>query len=252
MSETLQTIIAKIQKLRELGKNNTNPNEASAAARAADALIEKYQLVAADLEIKGQQAEPIEIIKESLYESGRVMLWVHNLATVLCDHYGCTYYVDTVEDFVKVAAKNPNARRTTFKALRMVGRRSDTEIVKYMFAWLQDEIARITKTNAYGQGMRYSQNYACGVVNGIKLQLNAERKSATEEANRAGQSAAMVMVSNRSKEAEKFMRSAIRLGSSGRSHLYKDEDAFSQGTEVGKRLHLNKGIEASSPNKTLK
>lgn len=250
--ESLATVIAKIQKLRSLAKSD-NPNEAANAAQAAAALIDKHQLTEADLQVKGEkQAEPIEIVSESLYESGRVMLWIHKLAQVLCEHYGCTYYVDTVEDFAKVAEKNPNARRTSFKAFRMVGRRSDADVVRYFFTWLQDEITHLTKTHAYGMGMKYSQNFARGCVSAIGVKLKEQHQTMVQEARATGQSQAMVLLDNRAKEASVYMNQKINLTSRPGSKLERDMNAFTHGVVVGKNIQLKQGLQGGKEPKKLK
>lgn len=252
MSEKISEVIAKVQKLRQLSKSN-NANEAAAAAAAADAIISKFQLSEADLEVKGERfAEPIEIIKDYLYESGRTMLWTHTLAQTLCKHYGCVYYVADVFDPTKVHAKNPNARRASYKAFTVVGRQSDFQIVKYMFTWLYEEIVRLMKLNAYGQGMNYAQNYALGVVEGIKQQLKAEHQKLEQESVKANTSQAMVLMNNRALEADKFMRANMKLKAGSSSSLRNDSTAFSQGVNAGKNIHLNKGLNSSGDIKKLK
>ena len=238
----MQSVIDRINKLRALAASTT-PNEAAAAAAAADALISKHQLTEAQLIISGSKNdESIEIIRDHLHESGRVMLWIRELAHTLCDHYGCTYYIHTIFDPNKVAAKNANAKRATYKAFVLVGRRSDAEIVRYFFDWLRIVVDELVKKNARGQGMQYSQNYARGVVNGIRLQLKSERDKLVSEAAAANQSTAMVLMSNRAAEAEKFMRAAIKLTSGQGSKLGNDRDAFESGTEQGKQIRLSKGL----------
>ena len=238
----MQNVIDRINKLRALAASTT-ANEAANAAAAADALISKHQLSEAQLIINGSKNdEQIEVIRQHLHESGRIMQWIHDLANTLCNHYGCSYYEATVFDPNKVAAQNANAKRATYKAFVLVGRRSDAEIVQYFFDWLRTVVDELVKKNARGQGMVFSQNYARGVVNGIRLQLKGERDKLASEAAATNQSTAMVMLSNRAVAADKFMRSAIKLKQSQASKLGRDLDAFGSGTEQGKKIQLKKGL----------
>lgn len=247
--ESLSNVIAKIQKLRALSINE-NVHEASSAAAAANKLIEKHQLSEMDLEVRGEKtSEPVEIVSESLYESGRVMLWVHNLAQVLCEANGCSYYVRTEADFAKVFEENPNAKRGTYKAFKIVGRKSDTEIVRYFFSWLREEIIQLTKKHAYGAGMKYSQNFAIGCVEAIKQKLNEQHRETVREAQAQGQSQAMILLDNRAIESESYMNKTLKLKAGSRSHLRSDADAFQHGKSVGSNISLNKGLGAADTNR---
>ena len=250
--ETIANVIARVNKLRELSKGNTNEHEAAAAARAAASLIDKFQLSEMDLELKGEKdAEPVEEIAEPLYETGRAMLWVDHLATALCEHNGCTYYWKHVYNPMKVAQKNPNASRDSYKAAVMVGRKSDSEIVRYMFTWLQPVIVDLMKTNAYGRGMRYSQNYALGVVKGIKYQLDLEHQEIKNEAAKTNQSQAMVLLDNRTTLAESHLKKTVKLHKR-QIALRNDAEAKMQGFQDGKSIQLKKGIGSGSNSKLLK
>jgi hypothetical protein len=252
-TENIDSVIAKINKLRELaGHRNDNPNEAASAAAAAAILIDKFQLSEADLIIKGQQnAEPIEIIREALHESGRVMQWIKELTQVLCDHYGCTWYINTEFNPSKVFEKTQSKKRGTIKQFICVGRKSDFEIIKYFFTWLKETINDLIVANARGMGMEYSQNYGCGCVNGIRFQLANEHNKLKEEAARLNQSTAMVVLDKRAVEAEAFLRATIKLGKAPSSKLGRNLDAFVQGTKRGKNIQLKTGLGSgnNSPNK---
>lgn len=243
-------ILERINKLRSLTKSS-NPHEAANAAAAADKLIAEYQLSEIDLEIKGQQAEGVEIHKQNpLFESGRVVLWRHELASILCNHYGCTYFVST--GLSQDRMNDPNARRQTVKRLVIVGRKSDADIVRYFYAWLGREIEGFIATFARGKGTAYSQSYARGVVRGIQQQLASQREKTKEAAQQAGQSAAMVIMDNRKEDAEKWMRSNLKLKEGTGSKAQQDHRAFGLGVDKGKNMSLARGLDAGQSNKMLK
>lgn len=245
--DTIANVIGRINKLRELSKNNTNEHEAAAAAAAAAKLIDRHQLSEMDLEVKGEKtSEPIEEIGKPLFKTGRVMLWVDRLAAVLCEHYGCTGYFKHVYDAVGVFEKNPNARRDSYKAFTIVGRKSDAEVVQYMFDWLQPVIIELMKNNAYGKGMKYSQNYAIGVVQGIKRQLDLEHANTVAEAAKANQSQAMVLLDNRHALSKQHLESTVKGLRARQVSLRGDSEARERGIRAGESIQLKKGIGTSA------
>lgn len=251
--DTISNVIGRINKLRELSKNNQNEFEAANAAAAAALLVDRFQLSEMDLQVKGDKiAEAIEEIQDPLYRTGRAMAWIDSLTRALCDHYGCTGYWKHVTDPMGIAQKNPNAVRDSYKAYTLVGRRSDAAIIEYMFNWLQPVIIDLMKKNAYGRGMKFSQNYALGVVSGIKFQLEQENKSLRQEAELNNQSAAMVLLGNRCKDADVYMRKTVPGLQKRYHHLDGDVDARERGVQDGKAIHLSKGISASAGPRLLK
>lgn len=248
--DTIANVVARINKLRELAKNNTNEHEAASAAGAAAKLIAKHQLSEMDLQVRGEkQSESVEQDREPLFKTGRAMPWIDKLIMALCDHYGCTGYWNHVTDANEVFAKNPNAIRDSYKAYMLVGRKSDMEVVRYMFAWLQPVIVHLMKSNASGYGMSYSQNYACGVVQGIDNQLKLEHKKIKEEAAANNQSQAMVLLDNRLATSKLHMKSTVKGLHSRRSYLDYDAHARGRGIKAGEKIRLTKGINSSEAKK---
>lgn len=251
-NNTIANVIARIQKLRELAGNNTNEHEAASAAAAAAKLIDRFQLSEMDLQLKGDKnAEPIVEGEVPLHKTGRAMLWVGFLAMTLCEHYGCTGYWNHVNDAEEVFAKNPNAVRDSYKAFKMVGRQSDMDIVRYMFDWLHPVIVYLMKLNASGRGMKYSQNYAYGVVQGIKNQLQLEHKEAKVEAAANNQSQAMVLLDSRLALSESHLKSTVKGLHTKRSHLGYDPNARARGVTAGESIRLTKGLPSGGSNKLL-
>lgn len=132
-------IIEKVQKLLALSKSS-NANEAAAAANAANKLIDTYRLSEADLECMADAGEPIEEDSEYIYESGKVTPWKTALVSHLVKHYGCVHWNDT-----------SYATGRQVSRYRLVGRRSDIGITKYMFAYLSAECQRLAAIEAKGK-----------------------------------------------------------------------------------------------------
>jgi hypothetical protein len=142
---SVSPIIEKVQKLLALSKS-CNANEAAAAAAVANRLIDQYRLSEADLDadVEGE-LEPIEEDSDYLYQSGKITAWKQTLVSILVKHYGCAYWND---------ATYASGRKVT--RYKLVGKRSDVGIVRYMFA-----------TGGYGsEGMRAS--FRCILLHGIR------------------------------------------------------------------------------------
>lgn len=245
MNEKLNAVIAKINHLRGLAKSS-NEHEAAAAASIADRYIAQHQLSEADLVIKGATAEEINISDEYLYKTSKLAFWRHELASIICKHYGCTFYTTHLKD--------PNTARGTVKAFRMVGCQSDIQITQYMYAWLSDEIERLTKLNAYGRGTTVSQNYARGCVKGIKDNLDLQRQKNQRDAVASGHSAAMILLDNRFGLAEKVMYSKVKnlVSSTIRTNINRNEQAYNDGREHGREIELTKGLNNGPGPKQIK
>lgn len=241
---TIDNIIARVQKLRAL-TTTSNEFEAANAASAAAKLIDQHQLSEMDLQVSGEKAaEPVQIIETPLFRSGRIMLWQDRLGGAISEHYGVSIYIKNYPLPVDIMA--PPLAREHDKGITMVGRPSDAEVVRYMFTWLMPVVVQLTKTNAYGRGSQYSQNYALGVVEGIRTQLASLR----QESKRQVQSQAMVLLDNRLAVSQAFLKVNLKLRTR-KSHLRGNEDAMAQGKRVGEKIHLQKGLTGGKPESKL-
>jgi hypothetical protein len=246
------SIIDKIRKLRELSKSD-NVNEAAAAARAADKLISEHRLTEAELNIAdpGSAEKPIEDTGV-LYESARVIRWKANLAMLLADNYSCSVWNDWKRSRTVDLNTGYVAYGNQVSRYRLVGRKSDIEIVNYMFAWLSVEIDRLAKKNASGRGMVYSQSYCMGAVSGIKEQLRLQKEATRAQAQASGQSTALVKLDERAKEAEIALHTMHTNLKSKKSNYQGgfNDGAYGAGKEAGRNIHLGKALPGQ--NKLLK
>ncbi len=228
--ENIEQVISKINKLRSLS-NSTNVHEAAAAAAAADRLMQTYRISVAELSLSNKTEEPIVLIDEYLYTSGRLVMWKSFLASVLCEHYGCAYFLQTVPS-------DKDGARGTMKALRVFGCRSDFDIVKYMYGYLTAEIERLTKLEASGKGHLFSQSYSVGAVQGIKDQLNKSVNAMRQETS----STAMVLLSSRTELSRKTMNQKMNLKRGPASKQRVDSDGYTSGRERGQNIALRAGL----------
>lgn len=228
---TISSVIDRVKKLLALSKSS-NAFEAAAAANAANKLIDQHRLSESELETSDHES----IIQDPnpLYESGRLTKWRSTLAVVLAKHYGCATY-------------NSKGRRSNI--FKLIGRKSDIEIVNYMFAWLSSEIERLSSSASKAQkldrseGKIFSNSFCLGAVEGIKEQLQASRKEAAAQAT----SGALVKLDQRFTEADEFMRNLLNLKqvkSYSKSSI--DYGAYNSGKTKGQNIHLGQGLNAAN------
>lgn len=226
--DDLKSVIDKVKKLQSLSKSN-NINEAAAATAAANKIIDQYRLLQIDLEFTNvESSEPIEEDFEFVYETGRITQWKVNLAMVLAQHYGCYIYNDNITSSGRKQSR-----------LRLVGRRSDMAIHKYMFNWLQLECKRFSLKEAKGFGRVYVDSYCRGFVNGIRTQLDASRLEVTKDANQAS----LIKINKRESEAKDFINSKKNLiTTKTKSFSYTDKFAYALGLDKGNKIHLGESL----------
>lgn len=219
----LSNIIERVQKLLALSKS-TNANEAAAANK----LIDQHRLSEADLEGAGEVSEPVEEDASYIYESGRINPWKALLVRVLVNHYGLACWNDAHWNTGRMVSR-----------YRLVGRKSDITISKYMFAWLTAECQRLSDLEAKGKGKVYCNSYCMGFVRGVEDQLRASRV----EVQKTATSTAIVKIDARAEEAEEFLNTAhsnLRYKKSlAKSRL--DADAYQAGKK-GENLHLGASL----------
>ena len=220
-----KSVIDKVNKLLALSKSN-NANEAAVAAATANKLIDQYRLSQADL----SQDHEDSLIEDSdyLYETGRIVRWKSHLSYVLAKHYGCALFNQL---------HLVNGRKAS--KYKLIGRKSDIEITKYMYNWLVMECQRLVKQEAYGNGKIFAQSYSAGFVAGVAEQLKSSREEVIQQADKT----AIININSREKDATNFMHKLYKLKSAPSLRASQiDPSAFSVGKDRGKSLHLGKSI----------
>lgn len=226
----LSSVIAKIVKLRALAANNTSENEMKAATAAADRMMQEYRITIAEIEAADAgQAEPFVTLKVS--EGGRRTAWRETLLWALTAHYGCCWYFSSYRS--RITGKG-------VQSYTVVGRKSDVEIVQYMFSWLEKEIERLCRWHAGGKGVGYAASWLVGCAQGVNRQLADLREAQRAE---AAQSSAMVVLDGRCSASKAEMTRLIGKGKPGKSIGGGSRmDARSDGYGVGKQIQIKQGL----------
>ncbi len=233
MSDSLQSVLDKVRKLRALSKS-TNANEAAAAARAADKLIQQYRIDEAQI-AQGDVERDLYPIES--FGTRTEISWQLVLIVALSDDHGCVSFTGTLKDGTK--------------HVWLVGRRTDTALVRVMYEWLRDEVERLAQEYADGQRARLSrgewmdgplhavtESYRLGAVRGCVLAMRsgAEELRAAIADKGAGQ--AMVHLDGRVGEAEAAVRE--QLGQDLPDQQWEQpslvDEAFDAGVERGREL----------------
>ncbi len=230
-SPNLDAVIRKIADLRRLA-TSSNLHEAEVAAAAAARLAEKHRISEAEIEAAGgepgeqavQDGEALDV------DAGRAALWKSHLAAVLTRHYGCLIVrIAAIEDGRKV------------HRWRVIGRPSDTTIVRYLYGWLTLDLARIASRESAGRGLAWKNSWLIGAVVGIRSQLQL---AAAEERATVG-AAALVRLDARAIDADVALRAAYPTAREkvARRRMV-DRGGFESGHEHGRSVHLGGQVEA--------
>jgi Protein of unknown function (DUF2786) len=228
----MATIIERVQKLLALSKSS-NINEATAAAAIANRLIDEHRLSMFDLEHSAEEAsEPIEEDSEYIYQSGKVTPWKRSLVMVLSNHYGCAIWNDNTFETGRQVSR-----------YRLVGKRSDVGICRYMYSWLALECQRLADLEVKGCGRVFIASYCMGFVNGVSEQLRASRM----EVQKTATSTAIVKLDARLEASKSVMYSLHNnlVKKSSYSHSRVDNTAYRIGESKGKAVHLGASLGGS-------
>ncbi len=236
MDDKLKSVLDKIAKLRALAAGAGTPAEAEAAAAQAAALIAKYQIDEAQVEMAGGQA-PEEVGEGDVLwqQQGTDDKWRSMLASGLARDHGCAVTVMTRSRFSK-------ARTVLY---RIAGRPSDVAIVRYLFAWLHHEIARLSERE---RGRAAKNAFRLGAVVGVIDAMKKAREQ-TQAANAAhGQTVALAVVDRATASMDYFKAQAAAAGRkvyTARAPVVADGGAFENGIAAGENLAPRPGLTAA-------
>lgn len=238
-------VIDKVRKLLRLAES-PNANEAAAAAAKAQSLIDEHNLSTALLALDGaENTQPDEEIEDfgakgaPLDAQPVLHRWRATLAGTIARANSCRIY-------------------NNHGSLALVGRPSDAETVRYLFAYLAREVERLCEKDGRGCGRTWRNNYRLGVVDTIMRKLHAERVRFKEEQRKlAGASMdsqalvrlnqALVKVEKRGDDVQAWIKQNLKLvagsGSSGRYNGGAREAGRKAGESI--RIARAKGALAS-------
>ena len=232
-------LIQKIQKLLNLSQSS-NEHEAAQAMKLAMILMEKHNISEAMLNTQSTEAdEVVQDWQDPLYASNEKnrSQWRGALATVLANHNACVIW-------------------TFGPDIKIGGRASDVQTVRYLFNYCMNEIDRLAKKYA-GNGKSWLNNYRLGCVSGINTKLDEGKQQARHEAIvEYGQAATTASVKVDEKAIattqwfEKYSR-AHNFGLRGYGRQSHSADARRRGQEDGRSINLGGSKELGGSVKKL-
>ena len=237
-----------------------NPNEAAAAAAAADRLIQEHGLAEAQLQADGKQAAETVTEDQSPLAAwtGKTPTWQRILASGLARHYDCASYLVWI--------------RSNTLAHKIIGRPSDLATVRYMWGWLSVEIERLAQLHK-GEGRSWLDSFRRGAVQGVLYKLDESKRAAREEVQakarvvaainpdlQTNTSSALAIYDRRREEAVDAMKELhpdvaerMKRSRGGRSFNGPSRhDAFGEGKRAGSNIHVGASLGASSQTRSLK
>jgi hypothetical protein len=245
-------ILAKIAGLLKLAEKNNNANESASAAAAAQALLSKHRLTIADLgAMPGAVKEAPGVNENPLLTANRIAQWRTDLASAVCKANGCHYYFSKV--FVRTGHGETRSRREYEVSIKLIGRSSDVEVVRYFYTYLEREVERLSAIAfAAGgiEGKRGGNSFKVGCVMTLATRLAESVRAARMEAGEAAQAKgedgtmAMVRLDAADREVDEFYTTFTKgMNAKTRTSQSVQADAYSQGREAGKGIALNKGLD---------
>lgn len=186
---SLAQISDKIRKLLSLTKSS-NPNEAANAASVAQKLMQEHKL--SEQDVSDLTDDGNNITEVALGTEGFMASWKFALVTVVSRAFFCE----------AIALRSGLKRK-----VKIVGRKSDTEVASYVFGYLVKEIDRLAAVDIEdfvdpAESVRvYKDSFRRGAAIGIadKIKNQAETFAASSER-------ALTVVKRSQDEAHAFMR----------------------------------------------
>lgn len=226
-----ENIIDKVRKLRTLAENSAaTVDEAAAAARAAELLIQKHALAEAELDSVSQE------LLEAIIEDGnpltdwgqRQKVWQNILLHALAENYNCSNVL-----------KNKDGHLNIFT----IGRPSDIAIMRYQFAYFVLELTRLAqllapKTLARGSGKTWYNSFYRGAVSAISSSLKAARKEVRQQAS----STALVFIDKHKQEVEAFKAKLYPWSKTKQMGGSFDPEAYRMGQQAGGGLQAKPAL----------
>lgn len=224
MNTKLEAMLAKVAALRTLAARATTQGEAEAAAAQAATICAKYQIDEASIPAADERRDEA-IGEESLPQGKRTDLWASALFAGLAKDHGCAGYRANA-DLIPGSGRHDGKLE-----FRLVGRPSDIAIVKYLFAWLAVETARLA-AREHGRADRNSFKLGCMV--GVLAAMRAARKT---EVAQTTASAALVL-HNREADAWSWLKTS-GMKFSGQRRGRAGGDAFERGKAAGGSINTS-------------
>jgi hypothetical protein len=246
-------IVGRIKKMLQRANHvNADPNEAAVALAQAQELMFQYQIAESDIEMGEEKRTPEEVVEESVEQGGggRIESWKSTLAHTVARAFGCKMWSD------------PYTQRGTVR-FHLIGTKSATQTVSYMFSYLHPEIDRMARDaweaakkagETRDSARTFLNSFRMGAVHMIRSRL-LEQISAQEAALKVMEKAQEAKASanrgvalalyrgdqERVQEAYEEAAKRLKLRSTGSHRFRHNHNAYERGRSAGSAMQLGGG-----------
>jgi len=228
-------VIDKVKALRRLSENKSaTPAEAASAAARVQELMLKHKLSEAQVR---DAREGVEWWPEPLWVGKKRSPWRSILATGVAHANGCRILHGVLPG--------------TPRRLTIIGKQSDAEVVRYLYAYLEREIERhcklfLEKTSDSRTGSRLrAASFRVGFAETVARRLVEERTRAKAEAASHGTSAALMRLDQDEADVQVWVANK-GLSSVKPKIAMVDASAWRSGCERGAAVAIRSAIAGRS------
>ena len=228
----MNPIIAKIEKLMRLARNQDGTPEGETAAKLASRMMAAHAIDMASIDVdRAAEHDPME--QQSIQT--RSSVWRRLLANTIAKHCNCRM----------AYSSGHHIGQTVY----IYGHRTDIELMKYLYSICERQIEGQAReyTSQFPAGMpgkrTLGNNFRRSAVTGLSHKLHQIRKD-TERDNVEG----FALVRNRSQAVSDWVNNNFSFGRATTASEYSHSRA---GYTAGQSLNLSAGIEAAADQKQL-
>lgn len=230
-------VIEKVAKLLALAAGRgTTPEEAATAAATAQRLMLRHRIEQAEI-AQLEADDPIGFTSPPEGADGgspgfvfQTKRWQLDLLRAIGSANGCMSVITRTE--------------RSGKWLELVGRRSDLEVCRYLWAYLSREIERLKKEQTRGWSQTRKSHFCLGAAHTVSSALMREMAAASSA---DGATSGAMVVSSRSAAAQAWYfegRPNARFVRSRRS--YVDAQSYQAGQSAGAGVSIRRGVSTTA------
>ena len=250
MSNGNAKMLDTITKLLALAEGKgTTPAESATAAAQASRLMMKYGIEQADVEAHGVDTTPDEEIERgTLWEGGRVIGWVLDLAAGLARLHLCRVLIRKASRRHAKGWGGDNAPNFPAR-ITIVGTPSNASVVRYLLTYLMREIDRLAlatdREAAFDAGVSvkaYRNAFRKGAASEVLRRMKWERNEHREEIKAAGKSTALVRVDTHDQAVQRFTDQHAGRGSYNGGGVVGSRSGLEAGKRAGRNIHVSQAL----------
>jgi hypothetical protein len=248
MTNTVNRVIDRIQKLRRLSESQ-NVHEAAAAAGEAQRLMTEHRIAEAQLQAEsGELDEPVTDVDVLAATGSKTpQSWLVHLASGIARANGC-----------RITITSASRRWKTRGEINMYGQPRNLDAAKYLFYAMQNEINRLANDwNATRDDASRAAtlSFKLGAAQEIAARMVAEKVSASQALKESAdlgltKATGALTVINR---AEEKVDAAVNAASSGTWGCSGPSNygAYASGKAAGRSVNLGNGGRLGAPAKQI-